>query len=64
MKLKQAPYQACTKEEYDKALTTMPKDVDWGKLKEYEIDDSSINHKEFACTGNNGTCELVDLVKK
>ena len=61
---KQAPYQSCTKEEYDKALSTMPKEIDWGKLKEYESDDSSINHKEYACSGNSGSCELVDLVKK
>jgi ribonucleoside-diphosphate reductase alpha chain len=59
---KQAPYQPCTKEEYEKALTGMPKGIDWGKLKEYESDDSSVNHKEFACSGN--SCELVDLVKK
>lgn len=59
---KQAPYQPCTKEEYDKALSLMPKIVDWGKLKEYESDDTSINHKEFACSGNGGSCEIVDLV--
>lgn len=60
---KQAPYQACTKEEYEKALALMPKNVDWGKLKDYETDDTSVNHKELACAGN-GSCEVVDLVKK
>jgi hypothetical protein len=58
---KQSPYQSCTKEEYEKALAAMPKNVDWDKLKEYESDDSSVNHKEIACTG--ASCELVDLVK-
>jgi ribonucleoside-diphosphate reductase alpha chain len=57
---KQAPYQACTKDEYDKLLAIMPKDVDWSRLKEYESDDTSVSHKEFACTGN-GACEIVDL---
>lgn len=59
---KQAPYQACSKEEYEKALEAMPKKVDWDKLKEYESDDSSISHKELACSGS--SCELVDLVSK
>jgi ribonucleoside-diphosphate reductase alpha chain len=58
---KQSPYQSCTKEEYEKALAAMPKSVDWSKLKEYENDDSSVNHKEITCTG--ASCELVDLVK-
>lgn len=60
---KQAPYQSCSKEEYEKALEAMPKKVDWDKLKEYESDDTSISHKELACSGN-GSCELVDLVSK
>lgn len=59
---KQPPYQECTEAEYNKMLETMPKSVEWSKLKDFEADDSAVNHKEYACTGNGG-CELVDLTK-
>lgn len=53
----QAPYQDCTKEEYEKMLEKMPKDVDWSKLGEYESDDSALtNMKELACSS--GSCEI------
>lgn len=57
----QAPYEPVSKEEYDELLAKMPANVDWSMLKKFEVDDASVNHKEYACTG--GTCELVDLVK-
>jgi len=58
---KQPPYEETTEAEYNKMVERMPKSVDWGKLKEYEMSDDAINHKELACTAN--SCELVDLVK-
>jgi ribonucleoside-diphosphate reductase alpha chain len=36
----QAPYQDCTKEEYEELLAKMPANVDWTKLSEYEQEDT------------------------
>lgn len=58
---KQAPYEEIFEDEYNKMLESMPKSVDWGKMKEYETDDSAVNHREVVCSGT--SCELVDLVK-
>lgn len=55
----QAPYQDCTKEEYQEALSKMPKSIDWSLLSEYETDDQTKGSSTFACAG--GTCEIVDL---
>lgn len=53
---KQAPYQDCTKEEYEALLAKMPKNIDWSKLAEYEKVDTTIAAQELACTG--GACML------
>jgi ribonucleoside-diphosphate reductase alpha chain len=58
---RQAPYQDCTKEEYEALLAKMPKNVDWSKLAEYETKDMTTASQELACTG--GVCEIVDLGK-
>jgi ribonucleoside-triphosphate reductase len=58
---KQAPYEVCSQAEHDALLAKMPKDVDWSNLRKYETDDTSVSHKEMACSGN--SCELVDLVR-
>lgn len=58
---RQAPYQDCTKEEYEKALAAMPKDVDWTELRRYEKEDNTAGTQTFACSSN--SCELVDLVQ-
>ena len=55
----QAPYQECTKEEYEEALEKMPKTLDWSLLTTYESDDQTKGSSTFACSG--GTCEIVDL---
>ena len=55
----QAPYQDCTKEEWEEALSKMPKTIDWSLLSEYETDDQTKGSSTFACSG--GTCEIVDL---
>ena len=56
---RQAPYQDCTKEQFETLLAKMPKDVDWSLLKNYEKEDTTKSAQQFACTANN--CELVDL---
>jgi len=56
----QAPYQDCTKEEYEEALSKMPKTIDWSLLSEYETDDQTKGSSTFNCSG--GYCEVVDLV--
>lgn len=56
---KQAPYQDCTKEEYEILLAKMPKDVDWTMLKNYEFEDTTAGTQTFSCTGDK--CEIVDL---
>jgi ribonucleoside-triphosphate reductase (thioredoxin) len=55
----QAPYQDCTKHEYEMLLSVMPDKIDWAKLSEYETEDTSKGSSTFACSG--GTCEIVDL---
>ena len=56
----QAPYEEIDKETYEMMLNNMPKDVDWTKLGEYELEDRTAGTKTMACTG--GVCEIVDLV--
>lgn len=53
---KQAPYQACTKEEYEDVLARMPESLNWGVLSMYEREDSTTGIRELACVG--GSCEI------
>lgn len=53
----QAPYQDCTREEYETLAAKMPKNVDWAKLADYEKQDMTIGSQELACVA--GACELV-----
>jgi len=55
----QAPYQECSKEDYEKALGVMPESVDWTKLSDYEKEDNTSGMQTLACSGD--SCELVDL---
>ena len=55
----QAPYQECSKEEYEEALAAMPERLDWAKLAEYEQEDNTASSQTFACSGD--VCEIVDL---
>ena len=55
----QAPYQDCTKEEYEAALAAMPTRIDWSKLSDYEKEDGTKASQTLACTG--GVCEIVDI---
>jgi len=61
---RQAPYQSCSEKEYKDAVKVMPKEVDWTKLKEYEVDDSSVHYGELSCAAGADSCEVVDLVQK
>ena len=58
----QAPYEDCTKEEYERLSSLMPTSVDWSLISKYELEDSTKGTKTLACTGN--VCELVDLIEE
>ena len=51
----QAPYQECTKEEYQELLKKTPKDVDWLSFKEEE--DNTEGSQTLACSAAGG-CEI------
>ena len=55
----QAPYQDCTKQEYEKALKAMPDKIDWSNLTAYEDTDNTVSAQTLACTGT--ACEIVDI---
>ena len=57
---RQAPYQDCTKEEYNNVLKTIPQNVNWGELSKYEEIDYTAGSQELACSADGG-CEIVDL---
>ena len=56
---KQAPYQDIDEKEYKELMKTMPKAIDWSKLKDFEKEDTTNGSKELACTA--GVCEVVDI---
>lgn len=53
---RQAPYQDCTKAEYEAALEKMPKEIDWTKLSQYELEDNTTSSHTPACEG--AQCEI------
>ena len=59
---RQAPYQDCTREEYEAALAKMPQGVDWSLLSKYEKEDNTVGNQTFACSGDK--CEIVDLTSR
>jgi len=52
----QAPYQPCTKEEYELAVSKMPI-INWNEYKVVEYEDNTIASQTLACTS--GVCELI-----
>ena len=54
----QAPFQDCSKEEYEALLAKMPKNIDWTKLAEYEKTDTTVASQELACSAAGG-CEII-----
>lgn len=53
---RQAPYQECSKEEYEAALAKMPKEIDWTQLSQFELEDSTTSSHTPACEG--AQCEI------
>jgi ribonucleoside-triphosphate reductase len=56
---KQAPYQSVDREEYERVLSEMPKNIDWNMLGMYETFDTTTGSQELSCTAN--SCEIVDI---
>jgi ribonucleoside-diphosphate reductase alpha chain len=55
----QAPYQDCTREEYEELLAKMPESIEWDDLGNYEQEDNTIGSQTLACAA--GSCEVVDI---
>jgi ribonucleoside-triphosphate reductase len=51
---RQAPYEECTKEQYEELLSKMPKEINWAALK--EEDDNVEGAQTLACVS--GHCEI------
>lgn len=58
----QAPYQEIDEMEYWDLVAEMPKNIDWSKLSEFELQDATIGSQTLSCTG--GSCEMVDLTNE
>lgn len=56
---KQAPYQECSKEDYESALAKMPKTIDWARLPKFEKEDTTSGTQELSCVS--GYCEIVNI---
>ena len=56
---RQAPYQECSKEEYEEFLKKMPASINWDELSLFEWQDNTTGSQEFACSG--GSCEIVSV---
>ncbi len=56
---RQAPYEECDKETYEKLLSSMPKAIDWTELGKFEQGDRTTGSQDLACAA--GVCEVVDL---
>ena len=55
----QAPYQDCTKKEYESLSKKLPKKINWALLSSYEEEDNTVAMQTLACSGD--VCEIVDL---
>jgi len=53
----QAPYEDIDEEQYNTLLATMPKNVNWEDLAQFEVEDNTTGSQELACVG--GACEIV-----
>ena len=56
----QAPYQDCSKTDYETLLACMPDKINWEELSQYEKEDNTAGSQTLACSGD--SCEIVDLV--
>jgi len=55
----QAPYQDCTKKEYQALSKKLPEKIDWSLLSSYEEEDNTVAMQTLACSGD--VCEIVDI---
>ena len=55
----QAPYQECSREEYEELAEKMPKSIDWANLALYEAEDNTSGMQTMACSAD--SCEIVDI---
>ena len=53
----QAPYEDIDEEAYNELLDSMPKNVNWEDLAQFEVEDNTTGSQELACVG--GACEIV-----
>lgn len=53
----QAPYQECSKEQYEELLAKMPVAINWDDLSKYEDTDNTVGVQQLACVS--GACEVV-----
>jgi len=57
---RQAPYQECTREEWESLSTILPKQINWtGELVSFEQEDQTVGNQTLACSGDK--CDFVDL---
>lgn len=56
---RQAPYQECSREEYEKMKDKMPKSLSWNDLSFYEKEDTTTGLQTLACSADG--CEIVDI---
>lgn len=54
---KQAPYEACTKEQYEALAARMPTSIDYEMLKRLETTDQTTAVQQYSCSA--GVCDLV-----
>lgn len=54
---RQAPYEECTKEQYEEMLSKMPNGIDYEALSRIETSDYTTGMQEYACVG--GACEIA-----
>lgn len=59
---KQAPYQALSREEFDRWCGEHPTpSIDWSLLSLYETEDATTGAQEYACSS--GSCEVISIGK-
>jgi ribonucleoside-diphosphate reductase alpha chain len=54
---KQAPYQECDEATYHEWVQKSPAQIDWARLSEFEIEDTTTGTQELACAA--GFCEVL-----
>lgn len=54
---RQAPYQECSKEEYEELLAKTPQTLDWDSFTKYEVTDNTTASHELACVS--GQCDII-----